>query len=133
MAILGYNHKSFKMMNDKVILIEMLFEKIEHYSKTTFELYKLKTIDKTTDIFASVASRFAIAVILALFFILITIGLALYLGEILGKNYYGFFTLAGFYAIIAIILIATRKKWLEHKLNDYLINQIFKEKKDANY
>jgi len=124
--------KKQNIMKDKVILVEMLYEKAEQYAKTTFELYKLKTIDKVTDVFASVASRFAIAVIIALFFVLLTVGLALYLGELLGKTYYGFFALALFYAVLAIVLIIMRKQWLEDKLNNYIINQIFKEKKNAS-
>ena len=115
-------------MKDKVVLIEMLFEKVESYLKTTLELYRLKAIDKITDVFASVVSRLIIAVIIALFFILISVGLALYLGEVLGKNYYGFFALGGFYALVAIVMTVNRRAWLEIKLNDYIINQIFKEK-----
>lgn len=45
-------------MKDKVILVEMLYEKAEQYTKTTLELYKLKTIDKVTDVFATVASKY---------------------------------------------------------------------------
>jgi len=119
-------------MKDKVILVEMLYEKAEQYTKTTFELYRLKTIDKVTDVFASVASRFAILAVIALFFVLLTVGIALYLGEVLGKNYYGFFTLALFYGVLAIVLIKKRKPWLDDKLNNYLINEIFKEKKNAS-
>lgn len=119
-------------MKDKAILIEVLFEKVESYTKTSLELYRLKAIDKITDVFASIASRLIVAVIVALFFILISIGLALYLGELLGKDYYGFFALGGFYALIAIIITMNRRAWLEIKLNDYMINQIFKEKEDVH-
>lgn len=115
-------------MKDKVVLIEVLFEKVESYTKTTLELYRLRAIDKITDVFATIASSLIIAVIIALFFILISIGLALYLGELLGKSYYGFFALSGFYALIALIIAMNRRAWLEIKLNDFLINQIFKDK-----
>ena len=115
-------------MKDKAILIEMLFGKVESYTKTTLELYRLKAIDKITDVFATIASSLIIAVIIALFFILFSVGLALYLGELLGKGYYGFFALSGLYALIAIIMAMNRRAWLEIKLNDFLINQIFKEK-----
>lgn len=118
-------------MKDKVILIEMLIDKIEQYSKTTIELYKLKAIDKSTDVFASLASRIIIFIIIALFFIVLTMGVALYLGEVLGKTYYGFFAVAGFYGVVAIILFIIRKPYIEKTFNDYIINQIFKEKKDA--
>lgn len=115
-------------MKDKVILIEMLVDKIEQYGKTSVELYKLKAIDKSTDVFASLASRIVIVIIIALFFLLFTIGIALYLGHILGKLYYGFFVVAGFYALVAIVLFIIRKPYLEKTFNDYIINQIFKEK-----
>lgn len=115
-------------MKDKALLIEMLFEKVESYTKTTLELYRLKAIDKVTDVFATIASSLIIAVIFALFFILFSVGLALYLGELLGKGYYGFFALSGFYGLIAIIMAMNRREWLEIKLNDFLISQIFKEK-----
>ena len=118
-------------MKDKVILIEMLYEKLEQYSKTTIELYRLKAIDKISDVFASLASKMLVGIFITLFFILFSFGLAYYLGELFGKTYYGFFALSGFYAVIAIILVVMKKKWLEEKLNDYLINQIFKEKRDA--
>lgn len=119
-------------MKDKAILIETLFEKVESYIKTTLELYRLKAIDKVTDVFATIASSLIIAVIVALFFILISVGLALYLGELLGKSYFGFFALGGFYALVAIIVSMNRRAWLEIKLNDYIINQIFKEKDDVH-
>ena len=115
-------------MKDKAVLIEILFEKVESYIKTTLQLYRLKAIDKITDVFATIASSMIIAVITALFFILISIGLALFLGEVLGKNYYGFFALGGFYGLVAIIVSMNRREWLEVKLNDFLINQIFKQK-----
>ena len=115
-------------MKDKAILVEQLFEKVESYTKTTLELYRLKAIDKITDVFATIASGLIIAVIIALFFILFSIGLALYLGEMLGKSYYGFFALSGLYALVAIIFAMNRRNWLEINLNNFLINQIFKKK-----
>jgi hypothetical protein len=118
-------------MKDKAQLIEMLFEKVESYVKTTFELYRLKAIDKVTDIFATIASTIIVVVIIALSFILISVGLALFLGELLGKSYYGFFLVGGVYGLIAALILVNQKDWLELKLNDYIINQIFKDKNDV--
>ncbi|MFT3793280.1 hypothetical protein [Flavobacterium sp.] len=116
-------------MKDKAIIVEMLVDKIEEYAKTSVELYKLKAIDKGTDVFTSFISRVVIISIIALFFLLITIGLSLYLGDVLGKTYYGFFAVAGIYISIGIILLIFRRSWLENPLNDYIVRQIFKEKK----
>ena len=120
------------MFKDKEIIIETLIDKAEQYGKTSIELYKLKAIDKSTDIFASLASRTVILVIISLFFILLTIAIALYLGDILGKSYYGFFIVSGFYGLVLILLSIFRKPFLEENFNDYIINQIFKEKKNAS-
>ena len=51
--------------------------------------------------------------------------------SILGKTYYGFFAMAGFYAFVTIVFLLFKNK-LEDIFNNYLINQIFKEKKDAS-
>ena len=69
---------------------------------------------------------------IALFSFLITIGLSLYIGDLVGKTYCGFFVMAGFYTFILILILLFKNK-LETIFNNYLINQIFKEKKDATY
>lgn len=119
-------------MKDKAMIVEQLFGKVESYVKTTLELYRLKAIDKITDVFATIASSIIIGVIIALCFILLSVGLALYLGSILGKNYYGFFALAGVYGVIAVLMVVNKRKWIEIHLNNFLIKQIFKEKKNVS-
>ncbi|AWI26640.1 hypothetical protein HYN49_12445 [Flavobacterium pallidum] len=122
------------IMKDKAVLVSELFDKAEQYGKTTIQLYRLKAIDKVTDVFASVASRIIIAVSIALFFFLLTIGLSLYIGDLLGKAYYGFFVMAGFYVIVTAILVFVRKKYIELRFNNYVIKEIFKEKqRDATH
>lgn len=121
-------------MKDKAMLVGELFDKAEQYGKTTMQLYRLKAIDKITDVFASVASRIIIAVSIALFFFLLTVGLSLYIGDLLGKTYYGFFVMAGFYMVLTIILVFIRKRYIEIPFNNYAIKEIFKEKKrDATH
>ena len=118
-------------MKDKVILVEMLFDKVEQYCNTTVELYKLKAIEKSADVFSSLTSRIIVLIIITLFFLFFTIGIALYIGELLGKSYYGFFAVSAFYAVLAIIFFIMRKPFLESIFNDYIIRQIFKEKENA--
>lgn len=116
-------------MKDKVIIVETLVEKVEEYAKTSIELYKLKAIDKGTDIFTSIVSRTIVILIVTLFFLLITLGLCYYLGEVLGKTHYGFFTVAGIYLVVGSLLFLFRKSLLDIPLNDFIVRQIFKEKK----
>jgi hypothetical protein len=117
-------------MKNKVLLVEMLIEKVEELGKTNLELYKLQAIDKSTDVFASLTTRIVLLSSIALFLFLITIGLSLYIGDLLGKTYYGFFAMASFHVLIFIFILLFKNK-LESLFNNYLIEQIFKEKKDA--
>ncbi|SCY02073.1 phage holin family protein [Flavobacterium caeni] len=116
-------------MKDKATIVETLVEKAEEYAKTSVELYKLKAIDKGTDIFAAVFSQAIVLLIVALFFLLITLGLCYYMGEILGKTHFGFFVVAGLYFLIGGVLYLFRNRLLDVPLNDFIIRQIFKEKK----
>ena len=78
-------------METKASTIELLFEKAEDYARTTAELTKLTVVDKSADVLSSLLSQMAVGVVVALFSLLINIGISLWLGELLGKTYYGFF------------------------------------------
>jgi hypothetical protein len=91
-------------MEEKENLLENLFEKAEEYGKVSFELLKLKTIDKTSEVVSSLLSGIIIMMFFCMFFVLLNLGIALWIGEALGKIWYGFMILAAFYGIITIIL-----------------------------
>lgn len=114
-------------MEDKVVSIEYLFEKAEQFSKTNIELFKLKILSTTADVVATLISRFAIVIFIALFFLLLSVGISLYLGELLGKTYYGFFMMAGIYALFGIILYVFRNDWVETVVSDSIIKQALKK------
>lgn len=85
-------------------LIEPLLEKAERFSKTSIDLLKLKSVYKTSDIASTLISRL-LFIIIGLFFLLaLNVGIALWLGDLLGKNYYGFLLVACFYGLLTILL-----------------------------
>ena len=57
-------------METKAGLFEPLLERAEHYSKTTLKLVKLKVLDKTADILASIASGLLIGIVLGAFLLI---------------------------------------------------------------
>jgi len=111
-------------MEYKENLIESLIEKGEQYGKTTLELIKLKTIDKSADVASTLVSWVIVIVLIVLFFFIINIGLALWIGELLGKSYYGFFVIAGFYALLSIIFGLFREKLIKKPVNNSIISQV---------
>jgi hypothetical protein len=105
--------------------IGYLFEKAEGYIETKIDLFKLRAIDKSSDVVSSIAARMIIALFVASFFLMFNIGLALLIGRSLGEVYYGFFIVAGFYLILIAILYSLRDKWLKAPINDLIIKSIF--------
>ena len=110
-------------MDAKPNLIEPLLERAEQYGKTSFEILKLKALDKTADITSTVVSRLLLILVLSLFVITLNIALALWLGELLGKNYYGFLIVAGCHSIAAIILLLVHP-FIKSRVSNVFINQI---------
>lgn len=111
-------------MEDQESLIESLIEKGEQYGKTTIELLKLKTLDKSADVVSTLISWAIVIVLYVLFFLILNIGLALWIGELLGKSYFGFFAVAGFYAFLALIFGVFREQFIKSPVNNSIITQV---------
>lgn len=113
--------------NKPIIDIDPIFllEKTAAYSKVSVELLKLKALDKVGNIGSNLISRLICAIFIAFFFIMINIGLSLWLGELMGKVYYGFFSVALFYGVIGLILYFMHPT-IKARLNDSIITEILK-------
>jgi hypothetical protein len=115
-------------MDQQSGLIEELIEKGEQYGKTTIELLKLKTLDKSSDVASNVVSWLIVVIFAVLFFLILNIGVALWLGELIGKSYNGFFIVSGFYALLALIFGIFRKQLIKNPVNNSIIDQVLEEK-----
>ena len=113
-------------MEDNARLIKSIIESAAEYGKTSYELIKLKALDKTSDVVSSVIPHYVVFVIIASFLLFLNLGLAFWLGEILGKIYFGFFVIAGLYGITGIVLYCFMHKWLKRIVSSYIIKQVLK-------
>lgn len=111
-------------MEGQESLFESLIEKGEQYGKTTIELLKLKTLDKSSDVVSNLISWAIVIVLTVLFFLILNIGVALWIGELLGKSYYGFFAVAGFYALLAIIFGIFREQLIKRPVKNSIVSQV---------
>jgi hypothetical protein len=102
---------------------ESLFEKAENFGKTTYELSKLKALETTTVVTTSLVARLIVIIMITMFTLVFNIGIALFLGEILGKSYYGFFIIAGFYLLVGIVLHFFLHNWIKKPLSDLIITK----------
>ncbi|UFH45554.1 hypothetical protein LNP27_10455 [Flavobacterium galactosidilyticum] len=114
-------------MENNTSTIETLFEKAEDYTRTTAELMKLKAVDKTADVASSMLSRGAVSIVFVMFAFLVNIGLSLWVGELLGKDYYGFFIVSGIYLIISILLYIFRDPLIKLPVSNFIIERMLKK------
>ncbi len=104
--------------------IDPLLEKAEAYGKTSFELVKMKALAKTADVTSTLISRSIFILLISFFAFTINIAVALWIGDLLGKNYYGFLIVAGFYALASVILLIVHPS-IKSRVNDTIIKQLF--------
>lgn len=104
-------------------LIESLFGQSKEYAVNRLELYKLKAVDKTSTVASLVVAGIALFIIGFIFFIVLNIGIALLIGDLIGKYYLGFLILAALYAIAGFVLFKGRNKFFKTPITGMLIRK----------
>ena len=110
-------------METPVSVVESLFEQVETYSKKTFELSKFKSVETAANVATSLLTKMGVIVMISLFVIVLNIGIALLLGELLGKVYYGFFIVAAFYLFVGVVLHYFLHGWIKTPVSNFIIRQ----------
>jgi hypothetical protein len=113
-------------MEENTKLLESLLEKASEYGKTSLELVKLKSIDKATDVVSTIVPHSVVFVLAASFMLFLNLGLALWLGDILGKMFYGFFVVAAFYILTGLIIHFFMHNWIKKLVGNYFIKHVLK-------
>jgi len=111
-------------METQANLIESLLEKAEGYGKTTYQLAKLKVVETTTKVVPILVSRLSVIIIISQFVLVFSIGVALMLGDFLGKIYYGFFIVAAFYLVAGVVFHFFLRKWVKRPFSKLIIKQM---------
>jgi phosphoglycerol transferase MdoB-like AlkP superfamily enzyme len=116
------------IMENNATTIETLFMKAENYGKTSIELLKLQAVDKSADVIAALATQLVIFTVVVLFILTTNVGIALWIGEALGKLYYGFFIVAGFYVLLFLLLYVFKQQLIRIPITNSIIGQILNKK-----
>jgi hypothetical protein len=115
-----------KAMEDKAMIIEELLEKVTEYGKTEYELIKLKAVDKTSDVVSTAVPYIIVIVLASIFMLFINLGIAFWLGGILSNIYYGFFVVAAFYGMTALVLRLFMHRWLKKHVGNCIVRKVLK-------
>ncbi len=111
-------------MENQSTPVESLIDRVKSYVETRIDLLKLKAIDKSSSFLSLLISMVVVILISFISIMLLSVGIALLLGDLLGKVYYGFFIVAGFYLITGIALYIYRDKWLKAPIANSMIKKL---------
>jgi hypothetical protein len=113
-------------MQDQSSDIDILLSDAGDFIETRTTLWKYKGIESLADVSGELVSGLAMIVFVSFVIIIFSIGFAMLIGDWLGKGYYGFFVMGGFYSIVALIIYANRRRWLKDPFSNMLIRKILK-------
>ena len=106
--------------------ITALIDDTGRYIEAKTELWKLKAVDKSTEMASSLLSQLIIILTALIGIIALNTGIALLLGKWLGEAFYGFFIVAGFYFLLGLIMFLARKSLIKTPFYNAVINKILK-------
>ena len=103
--------------------LESFLDKTQSYAKTSIELSKLKGLNATTNVVTEIIAQIIVLMIAMLFFVIISIGIAFWIGELLGVLYYGFFIVGGFYFLVGLLFYFFLQKWIDKPFSNLIVSK----------
>lgn len=113
-------------MEDYARLFETLLERVTDYFKTTVELVKLKAVEKVSDLGSELIPNVLIIGIIVSALLFLNIGLALWLGDILGNMYVGFLAVGSAHVLMAIAFRLLLYKKIKQRVSRQIIKALLK-------
>lgn len=98
-----------------------MIDLLKEYTEKRIDLLKLEVTEKSSFTAGKLLFLIAMFTSLSFFILMINIGIGLLIGSYLGNYAYGILIMAGFYLIIFILLLNSRKK-----IKDIFANQFIK-------
>ena len=111
-------------MNSIVDHIEDIVSKAGNVAETKVELWKLRAVGKVSETVSSLISVIAIVFLTVTAIIILSLGIAFWIGSELGKTSYGFFIVGGFYVLAGFLLYVFRRKLIKNPVTNLIINKI---------
>ena len=105
---------------------ENIIDQAEQYIKTNTELYALKVTDKVATVVSSLITKLIIGTLAFIVVFMLSMGLAFWIGDLMGQDYLGFLIIGGFMGIVTLILYSMRHKAIRKPLMDEMISEILK-------
>ncbi len=112
--------------NEESSLADGLFKRMREFGIAYFELTKLKAADRLSDIVSSFLPGTVISIMGIIFLLFLNLGLALWLGELLGRAWSGFLIVAGIYLFFGLVIHLFLRRPIKRAAADFIIKQMFR-------
>jgi hypothetical protein len=104
---------------------QQLKDHVGEYVNTYIQITKAK-VTQTASTAASGAAIGIAALFFGLFFLFFLFcGLALWIGDMMDNRHAGFFIVAGFFALLLVLIFALRKKVIVPKIQNAIISKVY--------
>lgn len=107
--------------------VEGLFGELREYVALRIQIAQLKFSSKSSLVASSVLTYMLVFMVAFFFILVLTIGVSLWIGSLMGEWYLGFMIMAGVYLMIGLIIYIFRNKWVRIPLNNLIVKEIFDE------
>ncbi len=110
-------------MNSVIENLEQIAAAATSVAETKFELLKLKTADKISASISGLAIIVVTALIGVIAVLILSFGLAYFIGNKLGDVSYGFFIMGGIFVLAGLLVYANRQAWIHRPITNILIDK----------
>jgi len=100
---------------------------IRDYIETRIDIVKLEAVDTGASAASSMVSWAVISILSLITLVLITIGGAIGIGYYMDNFAAGFFIVAGFYLLVALVIYFNRNNWLRKPIVNSIIKNIYED------
>lgn len=107
-----------------------LIENLKDYVEIRYQIALLNMQDRMTDVVSSLVVGIVVVLLSTLVLVFVSIAVAIWLGSVINSLFLGFLCIAGFYLLLAILILANRDKWIKIPLINLLIKKINANEKD---
>ncbi|MCW3076579.1 MAG: hypothetical protein JWO32_1188 [Bacteroidetes bacterium] len=104
--------------------VDKLISHVIECAETRFDIVAIEVQDKVSEILASIASIAVVVILMSFVVLLLSIGAAMYLSNYFQSAFIGFFYVAAFYFVVALIVIFTRKNLIKIPIINTLLKKI---------
>ncbi len=108
-------------------LLEEFTHQFKSYANTLYELFLLKAVQKISSGATTVLVIAAVIFLTVLLLVFASIGAALWLNQLLGNPFCGFFIVSGFYALLVLLIYAFRKRVIRRSIQDIIVNEMLND------